>query len=93
MKYTVSYTCRLIGGSFHRSYFYKDSTLTVSAPGIVQINIDYADILNDAAYEVASELSADMQFVAFTLICGQRSISIFFDPMLNDCYGNCPRKM
>lgn len=83
-KYTVSYTCRLKDGSFHRSYFYKDSTLTVNAPGIIQLNINYADIIDDAAHEVASELRQDIQLVAFTLSCGQRSISFFIDPTLND---------
>lgn len=85
---SIEYT---IAHSFHKEdsaalyhhQFTRDVGKTAAASGIVQLNIPLSSIIADAASFAVAPLGSVVP-VAFTVRCGQRSISCFVDPVLND---------
>lgn len=81
---TISHTFRKYGSEAkYKHQFTMDAGKTASSAGVVQINIAQNAIVADAA-GFALARPSDIELVAFTVRCGQRSISFFVDPSLEE---------
>lgn len=84
IAYTLAHTFRVRdSGAVYRHTFTADSGKTASSAGVVQLNISAASIVADAA-AFATRRPGDIELVAFTVRCGQRSIDFFIDGSLNE---------
>lgn len=84
VAYTIAHTFRTIGSEAkYRHQYTMDSGKTATSSGVVQINIAQSDIVADAAGFALVRLS-EIELVTFCVRVGQRSITFFVDPSLDE---------
>lgn len=84
VSYTIAHTFRKNGSeAIYKHQFTMDAGKTALSAGVVQINIDQSAIIADAA-AFALVRPSDIELAAFTVRCGQRSISFFVNPALEE---------
>ena len=84
VEYTISHSfIKKSTGATYRHDFTLESGKTASASGIVQLSIPQSVIVADAA-SFATVPLGDVRLLSFTVRCGQRSVSCFVDPTLNE---------
>ncbi|MDE7413243.1 MAG: hypothetical protein K2N05_05570 [Muribaculaceae bacterium] len=83
-EYSISHIFRLVDSDAPYTHtFVMKSDDTASSSGIIQIDIPMSLIIADAAAFALTRLS-EIEPVSFTVRCGQRSISFFIDPALDN---------
>lgn len=84
VAYTIAHTFRKYGSeATYKHLFTMDAGKTASSAGVMQITIDQSAIVADAA-AFATARPSDIELLAFTVRCGQRSISFFVDTSLEE---------
>ncbi len=85
IAYSIAYRAyRPDTNGVFNSQYTLDSGKTASSSGVMQINISTVEILQ-RIYSTFAPATKDTTILqSFTLSCGQRSISFFVDPTLND---------
>ena len=84
IAYTVAHTFRKYGSeAIYKHEYYMDSGKTATSSGVVQINIAQSAIVADAA-GFALVRPSEIELVMFCVRVGQRSITFFVDPSLDE---------
>lgn len=84
VAYTIAHTFRKTGSdAVYRHSYTVDDSKTATSSGVVQLNISLNSIAADAASFATARLG-EIALLSFTVCCGQRSISVFVDPILSD---------
>ena len=84
LSYSIAHSFRKIGSEaiFRNSYTVDDGKIANSS-GVFQLNIPLNSIVADAAAFANARLG-EIELLSLTVYCGQRSLSFFVDPILNE---------
>lgn len=84
VSYTIACTFRKYGSEAkYKHQFTKDAGKTASSAGVMQLNIAHSNIIADAT-GFATARPSDIELVTFCVSVGQRSITFFVDPSLDE---------